>query len=55
MYNQDHSLEVANVEGLAVAATKHLELLKQKDEAESSFGQPYKARPRVGIVIALTK
>jgi hypothetical protein len=25
------------VEGLAVAATKHLELLKQKDETESSF------------------
>jgi hypothetical protein len=29
--------EVDDVEGLAVAATKHLELLKQKDEAESSF------------------
>jgi hypothetical protein len=29
--------EVDDVEGLAVAATKHLELLKQKDEAESSL------------------
>jgi hypothetical protein len=37
VYNRDRSPEVADVEGLAVAATKHLELLKQKDEAESSF------------------
>jgi hypothetical protein len=29
--------EVDDVEGLAAAATKHLELLKQKDEAESSY------------------
>ena len=35
VYNQDRSPEVDDVEGLAVAATKHLELLKQK--AESSF------------------
>jgi hypothetical protein len=32
-----YNREVDDVEGLAVAATKHLELLKQKDEAESSF------------------
>jgi hypothetical protein len=31
------SPEVDDVEGLAAAASKHLELLKQKDEAESSF------------------
>ena len=37
MYNQDCSPEVDDVEGLAAAATKHLDLLKQKDEAESSF------------------
>jgi hypothetical protein len=36
-YNRDRSQEVDDVEGLAVAATKHLELLKQKDEPESSF------------------
>ena len=32
-----YSRKVVDVEGLAAAATKHLELLKQKDEAESSF------------------
>ena len=37
VYNRDRSPEVYDVEGLAAAATKHLELLKQKDEAESSF------------------
>ena len=37
VYNRDCSPEVDDVEGLAAAATKHLELLKQKDEAESSF------------------
>ena len=37
VYNRDRSSEVDDVEGLAAAATKHLELLKQKDEAESSF------------------
>ena len=37
VYNRGRSPEVDDVEGLAVAATKHLELLKQKDEAESSF------------------
>jgi hypothetical protein len=35
VYNRDCSPD--DVEGLAAAATKHLELLKQKDEAESSF------------------
>ena len=35
VYNRDRSPEVDDVEGLAVAATKHLELLTQKDEAES--------------------
>ena len=35
MYNRDRSPEVDDVEGLAVAATKHLELLEQKDVAES--------------------
>ena len=39
MYNQDRYPEVDDVEGLAAAATKHLELLKQKDEAERSFWQ----------------
>jgi hypothetical protein len=37
VYNQDHSPEVDDVEGLAAAATKHLELLIQKDKAEGSF------------------
>jgi hypothetical protein len=37
MYNQDHSPEVDDIEGLASTATKHLDLLKQTDEAESSF------------------
>ena len=37
VYNRDHSPEVYDVEGLAAAATKHLELLKQKNKAESSF------------------
>jgi hypothetical protein len=37
VYNQDHSPEVDDVEGLAAAATKHLDLLKQKDVAESNF------------------
>ena len=37
MYNQDRSPEVDDVEGLAAAATKHLELLIQNDEEESSF------------------
>ena len=37
VYNQDRSPEVDDVEDLAAAATKHLDLLKQKDKAESSF------------------
>jgi hypothetical protein len=37
VYNRDRSQEVDDVDGLAAAATKHLELLKQKDKAESSF------------------
>jgi hypothetical protein len=37
VYNQDRSPEDDDVEGLAAAATKHLELLKQKDKAEGSF------------------
>ena len=37
VYNRDPSPEVDNVEGLAVAATKHLELFKQKHKAEGSF------------------
>ena len=37
MYNRDCSPEVNDFEGLAAADTKHLELLKQKDESESSF------------------
>ena len=36
VYNRVRSPEVDEVEGLAAAATKHLELLKQKDQAESS-------------------
>ena len=36
-YNQDHSPEVDDVEGLAADATRHLELHKQKDKAESNF------------------
>ena len=31
VYNRECSLEVDDVEGLAAAATKHMELLKQKD------------------------
>ena len=37
MYNRDRSPEVDDVLGLAAAATKQVELLNQKDEAESSF------------------
>jgi hypothetical protein len=37
MCNRDLSPEVDDVEGLAAAATKHLDLLEQKDEDESSF------------------
>jgi hypothetical protein len=37
LYNRNRSPEVDDVERLAASATKHLELLKQKDEAESSF------------------
>jgi hypothetical protein len=37
VYNRDRSSEVDYVEGLAAAATKHMEFLKQKDEAVSSF------------------
>ena len=37
VYNWDHSPEVDDVECLAMAANKHLYLLKQKDEAKSSF------------------
>ena len=37
LYTQDSSPEVDDVEGLAAAATKHLELLKQKDKAGSIF------------------
>ena len=37
MFNRDRSPEVGDVKGLAAAAAKHLELLNQKDEAESSF------------------
>jgi hypothetical protein len=37
VYNPDCAPEVDDVLGLAAAATKHLELLKQKDEVESSF------------------
>ena len=34
---KDHSPEVDGVEGLVVAATEHLELLKQKYEVEGTF------------------
>jgi hypothetical protein len=37
VYKRDRYPEVDDVKGLAAAATKHLELLKQKDEAERSF------------------
>ena len=37
VYNRDHSPEVDDVKELAAAATKHLDLIKQKDKAESSF------------------
>ena len=37
LYNRDRSPEVDDVEGLTAAATKHLELLKQKGEVEGSF------------------
>ena len=37
VYNRDRSPEVDDVEVLAAAATNHLDLLKQKDEAKSSF------------------
>ena len=41
VYNRDCSPEVDDVEGLAAAATKHLELLKQKDEAERRNNWPF--------------
>ena len=34
VYTRDRSQEVDDVQGLAATATKHLELLKQKDKAE---------------------
>ena len=37
MYNQALFPDVVDVEGLSEAATNYLELLKQKDKAESSF------------------
>jgi hypothetical protein len=37
MYNRDRSPEVDDIEGLAAAATKHRDLLKQKDEAEFCY------------------
>jgi hypothetical protein len=37
VYHRDCSPEVDDVEGLAAASTKHLELLKQKDKAEKMF------------------
>ena len=37
MYNQDRSLGVDDVKGLAAADTKHLELLSQEDKAEHVF------------------
>ena len=37
VYNQDPSPVDIDVEGWAAAATKHLEILKQKDNAEGSF------------------
>ena len=37
VYNWDRSPVVEDVEVLAEAATKHLELLKQKDKAEDSI------------------
>ena len=36
VYIRDRSLEVDDVEGLAAGASKHLELLNQKDKAECS-------------------
>ena len=36
VHNRDRSPEVDDVQRLAAAATKHLELLKQKDKAEDS-------------------
>ena len=37
VYYRDRFAEVDDVEGLAAAATEHLELLEQKDKAEGSF------------------
>ena len=37
VYNRDRSPEFDDVEGLAAAATKHLELIKQKCKADGSF------------------
>ena len=37
VYNRERSPKVDDVEGMTAAATKHLELLEQKNEAESSF------------------
>ena len=37
VYNRDRSPDVDDVEGLAEAATKHLDLLKQKDDPESRY------------------
>ena len=34
VYNRDRSQEVDDVEGLAAAATKHLKLLKQKEDVK---------------------
>ena len=37
MFSRERSPKVVDVEGLAAAATEHLELLKQKYKAEGSF------------------
>ena len=37
VYNRDRSSEVDDVDGFTASATKHLDLVKQKDKAEGSF------------------
>ena len=47
MFNRDHSQEVDDVEGLAAAATKHMELLKQKDELSPKVPVQYSHCPDI--------
>ena len=49
MNNQDHSTAFDDIEGLAAAATKRLELLKQKDEFIDLFDHGFLVRSSMWV------